>query len=196
MELTPSAQQALVNRAAELERLGFEVEAFGAATIKVTAVPALLTIEDSAKALLRARRGSRRARSRRAGRRMRCSGSPRLTACHAAVKANYPLTLREDGAHPRRAARDGVLDRLSARPAGDAAADAARDREELRPHMKADALLDRPDASALRYVRAARRHRHRRPARPQPEDLYGRHRDFCCRMGAYALDTLSAALLH
>ena len=47
------------------------------------------------------------------------------TACHAAVKANYPLTLREDGAHPRGAAGDGVLDRLPARPAGDAAADAA-----------------------------------------------------------------------
>ena len=67
MDLTPSAQQALVNRAAELERLGFEVEPFGGATIKVTAVPALLKIEDSAKALLRARRGSRGARSRRAG---------------------------------------------------------------------------------------------------------------------------------
>ena len=29
MDLTPSAQQALVNRAAELESLGFEVEPFG-----------------------------------------------------------------------------------------------------------------------------------------------------------------------
>ena len=59
------------------------------------------------------------------------------TACHAAVKANYPLTLREDDAHPRRAARDGVFDGLSARPAGDAAADAARDREELRSDLRA-----------------------------------------------------------
>src|SRR5207248_4752208 len=50
MDLTPSAQQALVNRAAELDRLGFEVEPFGTATIKVTAVPALLRIEDSSKA--------------------------------------------------------------------------------------------------------------------------------------------------
>ena len=52
MDLTASAQQALVNRSAELDRLGFEVEPFGAATIKVTAVPALLNIEDCSKALL------------------------------------------------------------------------------------------------------------------------------------------------
>jgi DNA mismatch repair enzyme (predicted ATPase) len=52
MDLLPSAQQALVGRTAELERLGFEVEPFGSATIKVTSVPALLSIEDSAKACL------------------------------------------------------------------------------------------------------------------------------------------------
>ena len=50
MDLAPSAHQALVNRAAELERIGFEVESFGASTIKVTAVPALLKIEDGSNA--------------------------------------------------------------------------------------------------------------------------------------------------
>ena len=39
-------------RAAELERLGFEIEPFGGATIRVAAVPALLRTEDSSKALL------------------------------------------------------------------------------------------------------------------------------------------------
>ena len=91
MDLTPSAQQALVNRAAELERLGFEVEAFGTATIKVTSVPALLRIEDSSKALLALAEDleglDRGAQVQEALQRIAA-----LTACHAAVKANYPLT--------------------------------------------------------------------------------------------------------
>src|SRR5262249_31832368 len=52
LDLPPSAYQALVGRAPDLERLGFEIESFGTATIKVVAVPALLRTEDSAKALL------------------------------------------------------------------------------------------------------------------------------------------------
>ena len=91
MDLTPSAQQALVNRAAELERLGFEVEPFGSATIKVTAVPALLKIEDSSKALLALAEDleglDRGAQVQDALQRIAAT-----TACHAAVKANYPLT--------------------------------------------------------------------------------------------------------
>ena len=91
MDLTPSAQQALVNRAAELDRLGFEVEPFGAATIKVTAVPALLKIEDSSKALLALAEDleglDRGAQVQDALQRIAA-----LTACHAAVKANYPLS--------------------------------------------------------------------------------------------------------
>jgi DNA mismatch repair protein MutL len=91
MDLTPSAQQALVNRAAELDRLGFEVEPFGAATIKVTAVPALLKIEDSSKALIALAEDleglDRGAQVQEALQRIAA-----LTACHAAVKANYPLT--------------------------------------------------------------------------------------------------------
>jgi DNA mismatch repair protein MutL len=91
MDLTPSAQQALVNRAAELDRLGFEVEPFGAATIKVTAVPALLKIEDSSRALIALAEDleglDRGAQVQEALQRIAA-----LTACHAAVKANYPLT--------------------------------------------------------------------------------------------------------
>ena len=91
MDLTPSAQQALVNRAAELERLGFEIEAFGSATIKVTSVPALLKIEDSSKALLALAEDleglDRGAQVQDAVQRIAAT-----TACHAAVKANYPLT--------------------------------------------------------------------------------------------------------
>ena len=91
MDLTPSAQQALVNRAAELERLGFEVEAFGAATIKVTAVPALLKIEDCSNALL-ALAADLEGLDRGAQVQDALQRIAALTACHAAVKANYPLT--------------------------------------------------------------------------------------------------------
>jgi DNA mismatch repair protein MutL len=91
MDLTPSAQQALVSRAAELERLGFEVEPFGSATIKVTSVPALLTSADSSKALLALAEDleglDRGAHVQDALQRIAAT-----TACHAAVKANYPLT--------------------------------------------------------------------------------------------------------
>jgi DNA mismatch repair protein MutL len=91
MDLTASAQQALVNRVAELDRLGFEIEPFGAATIKVNAVPALLKIEDSSKALLALAEDleglDRGAQVQDALQRIAAT-----TACHAAVKANYPLT--------------------------------------------------------------------------------------------------------
>jgi DNA mismatch repair protein MutL len=104
MDLTPSAQQALVNRSAELDQLGFEVEPFGAATIKVTAVPALLKIEDCSKALLALAEDleglDRGAQVQDALQRIAAT-----TACHAAVKANYPLTY-EKMAH--------ILDELKA----------------------------------------------------------------------------------
>ena len=91
MDLAPSAQQALLNRAAELDRLGFEIESFGSATIKVTAVPSLLRIEDCSKALLALAEDleglDRGAQVQDALQRIAAT-----TACHAAVKANYPLT--------------------------------------------------------------------------------------------------------
>jgi DNA mismatch repair protein MutL len=91
IDVAPSAQQALVNRAGELERLGFEVESFGAATVKVSAVPALLGTEDSARTLLALAEDleglDRGAQVQDALQRLAAT-----TACHAAVKANYPLT--------------------------------------------------------------------------------------------------------
>ena len=51
LELPPAAHDTLVSRAAELGRLGFEVESFGRNTINVTAVPALLNAEESSKTL-------------------------------------------------------------------------------------------------------------------------------------------------
>jgi DNA mismatch repair protein MutL len=91
LELSPSAQQALVNRASELEKLGFEIEPFGTATIKIAAVPALLRAEDSSKALLALAEDleglDRGAQVQEALQRIAAT-----TACHAAVKAHDPLT--------------------------------------------------------------------------------------------------------
>ena len=91
IDLPPSAHQALVGRLTELERLGFEIEPFGGATINVTAVPALLSTENSARALLALAEDleglDRGAHVQEALQRIAAT-----TACHAAVKANYPLT--------------------------------------------------------------------------------------------------------
>jgi DNA mismatch repair protein MutL len=91
LDLSASAVQTLSQRAAELEAFGFEIERFGDATIKVAAVPALLKTEDSARALLALAEDleglDRGAQVQDALQRIAAT-----TACHAAVKANYPLT--------------------------------------------------------------------------------------------------------
>jgi DNA mismatch repair protein MutL len=91
LDLAPSAQQALLSRASELERLGFEIERFGSATIKVGAVPALLAHEDSSRALA-ALAEDLEGLDRGAGVQEALQRIAATTACHAAVKANYPLT--------------------------------------------------------------------------------------------------------
>jgi DNA mismatch repair protein MutL len=91
LDVAPSAHQALLARAGELDRLGFEIESFGSATIKVTAVPALLRTEDQAKALLALAEDleglDRGAQVQDALQRIAAT-----TACHASVKANDRLT--------------------------------------------------------------------------------------------------------
>src|SRR5262249_48837688 len=52
IDLPSAAHQALVGRRAELDRFGFDLEAFGGTSIRVTAIPALLNSEDCSKALL------------------------------------------------------------------------------------------------------------------------------------------------
>jgi DNA mismatch repair protein MutL len=91
IDLPPAAYQALIGRAAELDRLGFEVEPFGEASLKVAAVPALLEIEDSSKALL-ALADDLDGLDRGAGVQEALRRLAATTACHAAVKANDPLT--------------------------------------------------------------------------------------------------------
>jgi DNA mismatch repair protein MutL len=91
IEVAPSAHQALVNRCEELERLGFEIEGFGAGTIRVSAVPALLKTEDSSRALL-ALADDLEGLDRGTQVQDALQRIAATTACHAAVKANDPLT--------------------------------------------------------------------------------------------------------
>src|SRR5262249_34715738 len=91
LELQPSAHDALVNRAAELRRLGFELESFGPSPIKVAAVPALLDRVDSERALA-ALADDLEGFARGAHVQDALQRIAATTACHAAVKANYPLT--------------------------------------------------------------------------------------------------------
>jgi DNA mismatch repair protein MutL len=91
LELAPAAHETVLARSRELERLGFEIEGFGARSINVTAVPALLNVEESSQALLALaddlERLDRGADLHQALRRLAAT-----TACHAAVKANYALS--------------------------------------------------------------------------------------------------------
>jgi DNA mismatch repair protein MutL len=91
LELAPAACEALKTRSGELQRLGFEIEAFGPSTIKVSAVPALLNSEDASRAL-RALGEDLEGIDRGAQVQEALQRIAATTACHAAVKANYPLT--------------------------------------------------------------------------------------------------------
>jgi DNA mismatch repair protein MutL len=94
MELAPGEREALIGRAGELQRFGFEMEPFGGDTVKVTAVPAMLP-RDECDAAIRALAQDLEGLDR--GLRVE-EGLKRIaatTACHAAVKANYPLTMEK-----------------------------------------------------------------------------------------------------
>jgi DNA mismatch repair protein MutL len=91
LELGGAGRQALVSHAADLERLGFEVEEFGGDAVRVCAMPVLLdaaTAATAIRALAEDLEGlDRGARVEETVRRIAAT-----IACHAAVKANYVLT--------------------------------------------------------------------------------------------------------
>ena len=97
LELTPAQRDVLKQHAAALERFGMEIEEFGGDSVRLSALPALLApaeCEAAVRALAEDLEGL-------AG----GSGVPDVDialrkiaatmACHAAVKANYPLTLEK-----------------------------------------------------------------------------------------------------
>ncbi len=91
VELSPEGRQALLSHADDLDRLGFGVDDFGGETLRITAVPAVLVGEaalTAIRALAEDLEGLDRGRD--VGDALRRIAA--TTACHAAVKANYPLT--------------------------------------------------------------------------------------------------------
>jgi DNA mismatch repair protein MutL len=91
MELSAPQRQALTQHADVLQRFGLEVEHFGGEAVRLSAVPALLEAgecEAAIRALAEDLEGGQPgARVEDALRRIAAT-----MACHAAVKANYPLT--------------------------------------------------------------------------------------------------------
>jgi len=91
VEVAPEGHQALLAHAEDLGRLGFEVEDFGADAVRVSACPALLSREESRGALRELAEDLEQLDRGRAV----VDAVKRIAAtmaCHAAVKANYPLT--------------------------------------------------------------------------------------------------------
>jgi DNA mismatch repair protein MutL len=91
VELSASGCEVLLARAAELERSGFEVAEFGGNSLRLAAVPALLTPDESATAV-RALADDLDGLERGASVEEALRRIAATTACHAAVKANAPLT--------------------------------------------------------------------------------------------------------
>ena len=91
IDVSAAARQTLIDHAADFERLGFEIEEFGGGAVRIAAFPALLTREDceaAVRAMAQDLEGlDRGSRVEKAIKRIAAT-----MACHAAVKANYPLT--------------------------------------------------------------------------------------------------------
>jgi DNA mismatch repair protein MutL len=94
IELSPAQRQSLAPHAATLERFGLEIEEFGGDSVRLCAVPAVLdpsACEAAVRALAEDLEGlDRGSRVEDALRRIAAT-----MACHAAVKANYPLTMEK-----------------------------------------------------------------------------------------------------
>jgi DNA mismatch repair protein MutL len=92
--LSASGRQTLVAHGTELERLGFEVDEFGGDALRLAAVPALVGVE-AAEATLRAFADDLDGLDRGAGVDSALKRIAATMACHAAVKAHYPLTMEK-----------------------------------------------------------------------------------------------------
>jgi DNA mismatch repair protein MutL len=94
IELPPAERAALVSKTPMLARFGFELEEFGGDSIRVSAVPAILTRENC-DAALRALADDAEGLDRGLEVEEGLKRIAATMACHAAVKANYPLTFEK-----------------------------------------------------------------------------------------------------
>jgi DNA mismatch repair protein MutL len=94
IEMPPAGREVLAQHAQTLDRFGFEIEEFGGDSLRLSAVPTVLDppeCEAAVRALAEDLEGlDRGSRVEEALRRIAAT-----MACHAAVKANYPLTLEK-----------------------------------------------------------------------------------------------------
>jgi len=94
LEMSPAQRHALVPHIATLDKFGLEVEEFGGDSVRLSALPAVLDpseCEATVRALAEDLEGlDRGSRAEDALRKIAAT-----MACHAAVKANYPLTLEK-----------------------------------------------------------------------------------------------------
>jgi DNA mismatch repair protein MutL len=91
LELTPGEHQTLLQHRDALVQFGFDLEDFGGASIRVAAVPAVLDLSKSEE-VLRAVAGDLDGLTPGAGMNEILRQMAATMACHAAVKANDPLT--------------------------------------------------------------------------------------------------------
>lgn len=94
IEVPPAERQALMSRRGELARFGFEVDEFGGDALKIDAVPAILG-RDDVETALRALAQDLEGLDRGLAIEDALKRIAATMACHAAVKANYPLTLEK-----------------------------------------------------------------------------------------------------
>ena len=91
IDLPPGARDALAAHAADLDRLGFEIEAFGGDSVRVAAIPALFD-RAACEATVRALANDLEGFERGANVEDAISRIAATTACHASIKAHDPLT--------------------------------------------------------------------------------------------------------
>ena len=94
LELSPAQRDALKAHAATLERFGMELEEFGGDSVRLSAVPAMLGPAES-ETTVRALADDLEGLGASAGVEDALRKAAATIACHAAVKANYPLTLEK-----------------------------------------------------------------------------------------------------
>ena len=92
LELSPGQREALKQHAPALARLGLELEEFGGDSVRLSAVPALLAPAEC-EAAVRALADDLEGLGSGTGVDAALRNIAATMACHAAVKANYPLTL-------------------------------------------------------------------------------------------------------
>jgi DNA mismatch repair protein MutL len=94
LELPAAERAALLGKSEALARFGFEIEEFGGDSIRVIAMPALLPVNECETAL-RALAEDLEGLDRGLRLEDALKQIAATTACHAAVKAHYPLTLEK-----------------------------------------------------------------------------------------------------